>query len=162
MRFTHAIASAAGAPGRALVQRRHPTERLKIIIRDDNYMRMQAPLSFAYDFLRRGVHVDVLFMNLAVRALTAEGAASLGVDSRHPEEEAWFRRRLADVGAPTEVRDWLEAIKNAGIVTPNGCRDSAEVLEVAEEDLVPEASGLVDSSDFIEQAVDAGVHCMYF
>jgi predicted peroxiredoxin len=137
-------------------------ERLKIIIRDDNYMRIQAPLSFAYDFAQRGVRVDVLFLNLAVRVLTPAGAESLTVDGRHAEEEPWFRERLAAVGVPPDTRDWLREITKAGKVTLNACRDSAEVLQVTEADLIPEAAGMVDSSEFIQDAVDTGVHCMYF
>jgi len=136
-------------------------ERLKIIIRDDNYMRIQAPLSFAYDFAQRGVRVEVLFLNLAVRVLTPAGAESLTVDGRHAEEEPWFKERLEAVGVPPDVRDWLGEIVEAGAIL-NGCIDSAEVLEVTEGDLIPEASGLVDSSEFIREAVDAGVHLMYF
>lgn len=137
-------------------------DRVTIIIRDDNYIRIQAPLSFAYDFAQRGVQVDVLFLNLAVRVLTADGAASLAVDGRHSEEEPWLRERLATVGVPPDVGDFLTEIANAGRVTLNGCKDSAEVLAVSEADLIPEAAGLVDSSDFIQNAVDAGIHCMYF
>lgn len=137
-------------------------EELRIIIRDDNYMRIQAPLSFAYDFAQRGVHVEVLFLNLAVRVLTEAGAKSLAVDGRHAEEEQWFRGRLSAVGVPPDMRDWLREIAQAGDITLNGCRDSAEVLQVSEADLIPEATGLVDSSQFIQDAVDAGVHCMYF
>jgi len=137
-------------------------EQLRIIIRDDNYMRIQAPLSFAYDFAQRGVHVEVLFLNLAVRVLTEAGAKSLVVDGRHTEEEPWFRGRLAAVGVPPDIDDWLREIAQAGDITLRGCRDSAEVLQVTEADLIPEATGLVDSSQFIQDAVDAGVHCMYF
>lgn len=137
-------------------------KELRIIIRDDNYMRIQAPLSFAYDFAQRGVHVEVLFLNLAVRVLTVAGAQSLAVDGKHAEEEPWFRERLAAVGVPPDMNEWLREIAQAGDVTLSGCKDSAEVLQVTEADLIPEAAGLVDSSQFIRDAVDAGVHCMYF
>jgi len=137
-------------------------ERLKIVIRDDNYIKIQTPLSFAYDFAQRGVAVDVLFVSLALRALTPEGAEALRVDGTHSDEEPWLRQRLAAVGVPPEMHQWLREIVHAGAVTLNGCRDTAEVLEIREPDLIPEASGLIDSSKFIQDAIDGGVHCMYF
>lgn len=137
-------------------------DQIRIIIRDDNYIRIQTPLSFAYDYGRRGVRVDVLFLNMALLALTSRGAESLTVDGRHASEEMWLRRRLGAVGVPADMRDWLHQIKESGAVTFVGCRDTAMVLGVVEDDLVPDAAGLVDSADFIQQAVDAGVHCMYF
>jgi len=137
-------------------------ERLTIVIRDDNYIRIQTPLSFAYDYAQRGVAVDVLFVSLALRALTPEGAEALRVDGTHAEEELWLRQRLAAVGVPPGMHQWLREIVQAGAVTLNGCMDTAEVLEIQEADLIPEASGLVDSSQFIQDAIDGGVHCMYF
>lgn len=137
-------------------------DRVSIVIRDDNYIRIQAPLSFAYDFARKGVRVEVLFLNLAVRVLTPDGARSLRVDGRHSDEEPWLRERLEAAGVPSDVQGFLRAIVDAGDVASKGCRDSAEVLAVSETDLIPEAEGLVDSSEFIRDAVDAHVHCMYF
>jgi len=137
-------------------------ERIKIVIRDDNYIRIQTPLSFAYDYAQRGVAVDVLFVSLALRALTLEGAEALRVDGTHADEEPWLRQRLAAVGVPPEMHQWLREIVRAGDVTLNGCKDTAEVLEIRETDLIPEALGLVDSSQFIQDAIDDGIHCMYF
>lgn len=136
--------------------------RLAIIIRDDNYMRIQTPLSFAYDFATRGARVDVLFLSMALRALTPQGAKALRIDGRHEDEEAWFRQRLESVGVPPDIHDLLRAIVAAGEASLVGCRDTAEVLEITESDLIAEATGLVDSSQFIEDAANAGVHCMYF
>lgn len=137
-------------------------DQIRIIIRDDNYIRIQTPLSFAYDYARRGMRVDVLFLNMALLALTSRGAESLTVDGRHASDEMWLRRRLSAVGVPADMRDWLHVIRTAGDVSFHGCRDTAEVLGVVEDDLLPDASGLVDSAEFIREAVDGGVHCMYF
>ncbi|HSK46417.1 MAG TPA: hypothetical protein VLA05_00260 [Coriobacteriia bacterium] len=137
-------------------------DRLAIIVRDDNYMRIQTPLSFAYDFAARGAKVDVLFLSMALRALTPEGARSLCMDGRHENEEPWLRQRLEDVGVPVHVDELLRAIVGAGEVSLVGCRDTAEVLNITEADLMPEATGLVDSSKFIEDVADRGIHCMYF
>ncbi len=46
-------------------------KKIKIIIRDDNYIRLFAPLSFAYDFANKGIQVDVLFLNLALLVILA-------------------------------------------------------------------------------------------
>ena len=137
-------------------------EEVRIIIRDDNYIRLQAPLGFAYEFAEKGVQVDVLFLNMALLVLTPEGAKSLKVDGRHSDEEPWLRKQLSDVGVPPDMHDFLKLVKSAGKVTLNGCLDSAAILAIKEADLIAEADGLVDSSKFIEDAVNKGVHCMYF
>jgi len=137
-------------------------DRLAIIVRDDNYMRIQTPLSFAYDFAARGARVEVLFLSMALRALTPDGARSLCIDGRHENEEPWLKERLEALGVPVDIHDFLRSIVAAGEVSLLGCRDTAEVLEIAESDLIPEATGLIDSSQFIQDAVDDGIHCMYF
>lgn len=137
-------------------------EKIKIIIRDDNYIRLYVPLSFAYDYAQKGKQVDVLFLNMALLVLTEEGAKSLKIDGRHAERESWLRSRLTSLEIPTDVHEYLIALKQSGKVTLNGCQDSAAVLNIKETDLIKEADGLVASSVFIENAVDEGVHCMYF
>ncbi|MGZ5281510.1 MAG: hypothetical protein ACXWDO_10005, partial [Bacteroidia bacterium] len=137
-------------------------EKIKIIIRDDNYIRLYIPLSFAYDYAQKGKQVDVLFLNMALLILTPEGSKSLKIDGRHADKEPWLKSQLASLDVPTDIHEYLIAIKQSGKVTLNGCQDSAAVLNIKEEDLIKEADGLVDSSVFIESAVDEGIHCMYF
>jgi len=137
-------------------------ENIKIIIRDDDYIRLYAPLTFAYEYASKGVQVDVLFLNLALLVLTPEGLQTLTVDGRHSEKESWLKERLATIGVPPEIHEFLKVIKQAGKVTFSGCRDSALVLDVEEKDLIPESDGLLDSAEFIKNSVDEGIHCMYF
>jgi hypothetical protein len=99
---------------------------------------------------------------MALLALTPEGAKSLKVDGRHSDKEPWLRKQLADAGVPPDVHDFLKEVKQAGKITLNGCMDSAEVLGIRAADLIVEADGLIDSSRFIEDAVNKGIHCMYF
>jgi len=137
-------------------------EKIKIIIRDDNYIKLYAPLAFAYDYAVKGKEVEVLFINLGLLLLTPEGAKSVSIEGRHADKKPWLESRLAALGIPPEIHDFLEAIKQAGNVKLLGCNDSAAILEVKESDLIPAADGLIDSTGFIEQAADEGVHCMYF
>jgi len=137
-------------------------DKIKIIIRDDNYIKLYAPLAFAYDYAVKGKEVEVLFLNLGLLVLTPEGARSVSIEGRHAEKKPWFESRLAALGIPPGIQDFLEAIKHAGKVRFVGCKDSAAILEIKENDLIPGADGLIDSTVFIEQAADEGVHCMYF
>ncbi len=114
-------------------------KKIKIIIRDDNYIRLFAPLSFAYDFANKGIQVDVLFLNLALLVITPEGVKKLTIDGRHTDKESWLRKQLEGLSLPSDVHDYLKGIKNSGKVTLNGCRDSAAVLDIKEADLIAEA-----------------------
>jgi predicted peroxiredoxin len=137
-------------------------EKIKIIIRDDSFIRMLAPLSFAFDYSNKGKQVDLLFLNLALLALTPDGLKALGVDGRHADKEPAIKEQLANLGLPPDIHKFLKLIKQSGKVMINGCRDSAAVLAIDESNLIEEADGLIDSSKFIEDAIDEGIHCMYF
>jgi predicted peroxiredoxin len=137
-------------------------EKIKIIIRDDNYIKLFAPLAFAHEYAVKGKNVEVLFLNLGLLVLTPEGSKSLSIDGRHANKKPWFESRLAALGIPPDVQDFLKAIKQAGNVKMVGCKDTAAILELKESDLMPGTDGLIDSAIFIEQAADEGVHCMYF
>ena len=125
-------------------------EEVKIIIRDDDYTKIQTPLNFAYNYVTKGIKVDILFLNIALLVLTEKGSKSLRTNGRHSYRETWLKKQLAAEGTPTNVHYYLKKIKLAGRVNLYGCKDSARLLKVAEEDLIPEAEGLVDSSIFIE------------
>jgi len=137
-------------------------DKINIVIRDDNFIRMFAPLSFAFDYASKGKQVDLLFINMALLALTPGGVKDISVDGKHADKEPWLRNQLASLEIPPDIHEFLKIIKKSGKVRINGCRDSAAVLALEEADLIKEAEGLIDSAKFIEDAVDEGVHCMYF
>ena len=108
-------------------------ERMAIVVRDDAYDKLLTPLTFAYVQASKGVKVDILFVLWAVRVLTEQGARSVTVDGRHAAEEAWLRERLA-----------------------------ASTFGVTEENLLPEAEGIVSSRWFLEEKAAKADHCQYF
>lgn len=139
-----------------------PLERLAIVIRDDAFDRLLTPLTFAWEMGRSGVQVDVLFVLWAVRILTPEGARECKIDPRHADRETWLRQRLERDGDPLEIADFLKLLKSTGHVHLHGCRLAAMTFDVTEDNLLPEANGIIDPGDFMRTIAMRADHCQYF
>lgn len=137
-------------------------KRLAIIVRDDGFDRLLTPLTFAHEMGRQGVEVDVLFVLWAVRVLSKSGVKEVRMTPSHADREAWLMGRLQREGDPLEIGDYLRALKGTGHVRLYGCRLAAMTFGVAPDDLLEEATGIIDPGEFLQDIVMRADHCQYF
>lgn len=135
---------------------------LAIVIREDAYDKLLTPLVFAYLASAEQTQVDMLFVNWAVKALTAEGAANLRMDGRHAADEPRIREAVAKAGLPNDVYEILKALKATGCVNMYACSLAGAIFGVDEGNLIPEAEGIVGASWFLNEKAAKADHCQYF
>lgn len=135
---------------------------LAIVVRDDSYDKILTPLAFAYLTAAEGVKVDMLFVNWAVKALTAEGAASLKIDGRHAADEAKVREGVAKAGLPTDIYEVIKALKSTGNVNFYACSLAAAIFGVSQDNIISEAEGIVGASWFLNEKAAKADHYQYF
>ena len=138
-------------------------EKMAMVIRDDSYDKLLTPLVFAY--LAAGAdetQVDMLFVNWAAKALTAEGAKALVVDGRHADQDGWLREQVAKAGLPNDIYEILKALKETGRVNMYVCSMAAQIFGVNEDNMIPEASDIVGANWFLNEKMAKADHCQYF
>lgn len=135
---------------------------MAIVVRDDSYDKILTPFAFAYLQASEGTDVDMLFVNWAVRALTEEGAKAIRIQGDHAGDDEWVRQQVAKAGLPTEIPDLIKALKETGKVNFYACSLAASIFEVNEDNLMPEASGIVGASWFVNEKAANADHCQYF
>jgi peroxiredoxin family protein len=139
-----------------------PIRRLAIVIRDDAFDRLLTPLTFAWEMGRKGVEVDILFVLWSVRLLTTDGVCESRMDPRYAHREDWLKQQLQRDGDPLEIHDFFKLLASTGHVRLHGCRLAAMTFDVAEEDLLPEAAGIMDPGVFLREIAARADHCQYF
>ena len=125
---------------------------MAIIVRDDSYDKILTPLAFAYLQAAEGCQVDMLFVNWAVLALTEEGARKIKIQGGHADQDPWVREQVAKAGLPNDIHVLIKALKDTGNV----------IFGVDENNLIPEASGIVGASWFLNEKAATAEHCQYF
>ncbi len=135
---------------------------LAIVVRDDSYDKLLTPFAFAYLQASEGCQVDMLFVNWAVLALTEEGAKKIKVQGDHADQDQWVRERVAKAGLPNDINALIKALKETENVNFYACSLASSIFGVDENNIIPEASGIVGASWFLNEKCAKADHCQYF
>lgn len=135
---------------------------LAIVVRQDGYDNLLTPLAFGYLQGAEGTQVDMLFVNWAVKALTEEGAKGQVIQGEHADQDAWVRKQVEKAGLPSDIYELVQALKSTGNVNFYACSLAANIFGVNEGNLIPEASGIVGASWFLNEKAAMAEHCQYF
>jgi hypothetical protein len=73
-----------------------------------------------------------------------------------------LKERLKAEGDPVEIADFLKLIKGTGNATFYGCHYAASTFEIAADDLIEVADGIVDPGWFQAEKAAKADHCQYF
>ncbi len=135
---------------------------LAIVVRQDGYDNLLTPLAFGYLQGAEGTQVDMLFVNWAVKALTEEGAKGQVIQGAHADQDAWVRTQVDKAGLPSDIYELIKALKSTGNVNFYACSLAANIFGVNEDNMIPEASGIVGASWFLNEKAAKADHCQYF
>jgi len=135
---------------------------MSIVVRDDSYDKLLTPLAFAYLQASEGCQVDMLFVNWAVLALTEKGAKEIKVQGDHADKDQWVREQVAKAGLPNDINTLIKALKETGSVNFYACSLAAQIFGVDENNLIPEAEGIIGASWFLNEKANKADHNQYF
>jgi peroxiredoxin family protein len=135
---------------------------MAIIVRDDSYDKLLTPFAFAYLQASEGCQVDMLFVNWAVLTLTEEGAKNIKTQGDHAKDDQWIRERVAMAGLPNDLNTLIKALKETGSVNFYACSLASTIFGVNEDNIIPEAEGIVGASWFLNEIADKADHYQYF
>lgn len=135
---------------------------MAIVVRDDSYDKLLTPFAFAYLQASEDCQVDMLFVNWAVLALTEEGARGIRIQGDHADKDQWVREQVAEAGLPNDINALIKALKQTGNVNFYACSLAAKIFGVDENNLIPEAEGIIGASWFLNEKAAKSDHCQYF
>ena len=135
---------------------------MTMVVRDDSYDKLLPPFAFAYLQASEGCQVDMLFVDWAVRALTEEGAREIRGLGNPPDRTRWAHEQVAKAGLPDDINDLIKALKGTGHVNFYACSLASQMFGVDEDNLIPEAEGIIGASWFLSEKVAKSGHCQYF
>lgn len=104
----------------------------------------------------------MLFVNWAVLALTEKGAKEIKVQGEHADKDKWLREQVAKAGLPNDINALIKALKETGNVRFYACSLASQIFGVDEDNLIPEAEGIIGASWFINEKAAKADHSQYF
>ncbi len=135
---------------------------MAIVVRDDSYDKLLTPLVFAYLEASEGCQVDMLFVNWAVLALTEEGAGKIKIQGKYADQDQFVREQVTKIGLPNDINKVIKALKETGKVSFYACSMASNIFGVDENNLIPEAEGIIGASWFLNEKAVKADHCQYF
>ena len=84
------------------------------------------------------------------------------IQGDHADQDGWVRQQVEKAGLPPDIYDVIQALKATGNVNFYACSLASNIFGVNEDNLIPEASGIVGASWFLHEKASKAEHCQYF
>ena len=130
---------------------------MSIIVHSGTLDKAYPPLMLAVAAAASDMHVDLFFTFWGLSLIKKKGLKRAKLPGFMRFGTFLMKRRIKSVGI-AKLEELLEAAKESGNMKIYACTATMDLMNVKQEDLIPEVDGFIGAAGFMDIAVDADIH----